>query len=175
PTLAVAAALRRRGHEVRFVANPADAARVAGAGLDLIPAGTAVDVRAKIEQNPGYADFSGATQGLDDLVAPHIEATYRVVGDLVRSTTFDIVVTNDVGFGALWAAAEAHVPSVLVHPSPVFWMSWRDPVVIGRPLPTLLLRPLTVALRGLLDWYLTRFLGGVARRIGTPLPDVSLS
>jgi rhamnosyltransferase subunit B len=45
--------------------------------------------------------------------------------------------------------------------------------VIGRPLPTVLLRPLTVALRGLLNWYMTRFLRGVARRIGTPLPDVS--
>jgi len=173
PTLAVAAALRRRGHDVRFVANPADAARVAGAGLDLTPAGAAVDVGAKIEQNPGYGDFSGAATMLEDLVAPHIEATYRVVGDLIRSATFDVVVTNDAGYGALWAAAEAHVPSVLVHPSPMIWMSWRDPVVIGRPLPTVLVRPLTVAMRGLLDWYMTRFLRGVARRIATPLPDVS--
>lgn len=173
PTLAVAAALRRRGHDVRFVANPAYAARVAAAGLDLIPAGAAVDVGAKIEQNPSYGDFSGAARMLEDLVAPHIEATYRVVGDLIRSATFDVVVANDVGHGALWVAAEAQVPSVLVHPSPMIWMSWRDPVVIGRPFPTLLLRPLTVAMRGLLDWYMTRFLRGVARRIDTPLPDVS--
>src|SRR5262245_7788970 len=96
PTLAVAAALRRRGHDVRFVANPADAARVAGAGLDLIPAGAPVDVGAKIEGNPSYGDFSGAGGMLEDLVAPHIEATYRVVRDLIRSATFDVVLTNDV-------------------------------------------------------------------------------
>src|SRR5262249_58948810 len=92
PTLAVAATLRRRGHDVRFVANPADAARVAGAGLDLIPAGEAVDLGAKIEPNPGYGDFSGAARMLEDLVAPHIEATYRVVGDLIRSAAFGGVV-----------------------------------------------------------------------------------
>jgi UDP:flavonoid glycosyltransferase YjiC (YdhE family) len=59
PTLAVAGALRRRGHDVRFVANPAYAARVAGAGLDLIPAGAAVDVGAKIEQNPATGTSAG--------------------------------------------------------------------------------------------------------------------
>lgn len=173
PTLAVAAALRRRGHDVRFVANPADADRLQLAGLNIIPAGAPIDVRMKFEQNPGYGDFSHAGEMLEDLAAPHIEATYRVVADVIRSTAIDVVLTNDVGYGALWAAAEAHVPSVLVHPSPTFWMSWRDPLVIGRPLPTLLLRPLTVAMRGLLNWYMTRFLRGVARRIGTPLPDVS--
>src|SRR5262249_56518815 len=110
-----------------------------------------------------------------DLLALHIEATYRVVGDLIRSAAFDVVVTNDVGFGALWAAAEAHVPSVLVHPTPMIWMSWRDPVVIGRPLPTVLLRPLTVAMRGLLDWYMTPFLPRVARPIRTPLPHLSFT
>ena len=46
--------------------------------------------------------------------------------------------------------------------------------MIGWRLPTLLLRPLTVAMRGLLlDGYMTRFLRGVARRVPTSLPDVS--
>ena len=173
PTLAIAAVLQRRGHDVRFVANPAYTDRLQLAGLNVIPAGAPVDVGAKIEQNPGYGDFSHAGKMLEDLVAPHIEATYRVVSDILRSTAIDVVLTNDARYGALWAAAEAHVPSVLVHPSPMFWMSWRDPVVIGLPLPTVLARPVTVAMRGLLDWYMTRFLRGVARRVCTPLPDVS--
>jgi UDP:flavonoid glycosyltransferase YjiC (YdhE family) len=134
PTLAIAAALQRRAHDVSFVGNPGDADRVRSAGLDFIPAGAAVDVRAKVEQNPGYGDVGGAGKLLQDLVAPHIEATYRVVGDVIRAGAVDVVVTNDAGYGALWAAAEARVPSVLVHPSPVIWMGWHDPIVIGRPL-----------------------------------------
>src|SRR5262249_61602622 len=84
-------------------------------GLDFTPAGAPVDVRAKIEQHSEYGEVSGAGRMLEELVAPHIEATYRLVRDVIRSGGTDLVVVNDVGYGALWAASEARVPSVLVH------------------------------------------------------------
>jgi len=56
PTLAVGAALRRRGHEVQFVGNPFYETRVRNAGLGFIPAGEHWDVYDKIEKNPAYAD-----------------------------------------------------------------------------------------------------------------------
>ena len=44
PTLALGSALRRRGHDVRFVANPFYASRAGGAGLELVPAGEYYDL-----------------------------------------------------------------------------------------------------------------------------------
>ena len=44
PSLAIGAALRRRGHTVRFVANPFYATRTRSAGLHLVPAGDHSDL-----------------------------------------------------------------------------------------------------------------------------------
>jgi rhamnosyltransferase subunit B len=174
PTLAVAAALRRRGHAVRFVANPFYERPATNAGLDLVPAGERLDLYERIETTPAYAEPSNAKMLLADLVAPNIEATYRVVGDLLRAEPADAVVANDASFGALWAAAEQAVPSVLVHASPVLWMSWRAPAVLGdRALPGVLSRPVTAAARASLAWYMTRFLRRLGDRLRTRLPDVS--
>lgn len=174
PTLAIGAALRRRGHDVRFVANPFYESHARNAGLEFIPAGGHSDLYEKFERTPAYARARNATLLLEDMVGPNIEATYRVVGDLLRSGPVDVVVTNTMTVGALWTAAEHGVPSVLVHASPALWMSWEAPAVFGdRALTALLCRPISAAVRSFIAWYLTRFLRPLAQRIGTALPDVS--
>lgn len=176
PTLALSAALRRRGHDVRFVANPFYESRVRSAGLELIPAGEYYDLYQRFEQNPSYADASNAGALLRDLVAPNVAATYPVIRDLLQAEPIDVVVGNDVSFGALWAARERLVPSVLVHASPMIWMSRRAPIVVGDGLlPPLLAPAVTVAVRALMNWYLTRVLRPLARQIGTSLSDVSFA
>lgn len=176
PTLAVGAALRRRGHDVRFVANPFYERQARNAGLGFVPAGKHSDLYEQIEKTPLYARASHAAMFLEDLVGPNTEAAYRVVGDVLRSEPIDIVVTNNMTFGALWTAAEQNVPSVLVHASPAFWMSWQAPAVFGdRALTALLSRPITAGVRSFIAWYMTRFLRPLARRMGTSLPDVSFT
>lgn len=174
PTLSVGAALRRRGHDVRFVANPFYESRARNAGLHFIPAGEPSNLYDKIERTPAYGRASNAAMLLADLVGPDTEATYRVVGNLLRSEAADVVVTSDTTFGALWSAAEQNVPSVLVRASPAFWMSWRAPAVFGdRALIAFLSRPISVGVRSFIAWYLSRFLRRLGRRIGTTLRDVS--
>ena len=173
PTLAVGAALRRRGHTVRFVANPIYASRVERAGLDFVPAGVPSDLFERIERTPEYVAFENAGKMLHELGAPDIEAVYPAVLDVLRADRADVVVAADVSFGARWAAAESGVASVMVRATPVFWMSWHAPAVVGLPLPSIVNRPLTVGLRSLMRWYLTRFLRPLARRLGCSLPDVS--
>jgi UDP:flavonoid glycosyltransferase YjiC (YdhE family) len=174
PTLAVAATLGRRGHAVRYVANPFYESRVRNAGLEFVPAGELLDVYEKIERSPGLTDRAGVTMLLRDFVGPNTEATYRTVRDLLRSDRPDAVVTNDASFGVLWAAAEERVPSALVHASPMIWMGWRSPAVFGdRALPSLLSRLLTAAGSAFVVWYMTRFLRRISRRMGTSLADVS--
>jgi UDP:flavonoid glycosyltransferase YjiC (YdhE family) len=175
PTLAVGAELRRRGHAVRFVGNPFYEARVRRAGLAFVPAGAPVDVYDMLERTPAYADPANAGKLLRDLMGPNVEGVYRVLADALRAERPDVVVTNDVSFSALWAAAEQRVPSVMIHASPMMWMSRGAPIMLTEhALPACLARPLTVAFRGLLDWYVTRYLRPVARTLGVALPDVSL-
>jgi len=176
PSLAVGAALRRRGHEVQLVANPFYASRARHAGLPLVPAGDRFDVFAAIERQPAYADAARAARLLRDFVAPDTAAVYPVVGDLLRSAEVDVVVANDVAFGALWAAAERGVPSVLVHATPALWVSGRAPLVFADSrLAALLVRPLSAVAPRVLAFVMTRFLRQLGRRVGVKLADVSFT
>jgi rhamnosyltransferase subunit B len=116
PTLAVGAALHRRGHEVRLVANPFYASRARHAGLELVPAGEHHDLFERIERTPAYLNPANFGMLIRHLVVPHVEASYPVFRALLRDETTDVIVANDAGFGAIWAAAEAGCPSVLVQP-----------------------------------------------------------
>ena len=166
PTLAIAAALRRRGHDVRFVANPSYESQVRRAELDFVPAGEPADVLEWIERTPAYVDGSNPSMLLRDLAGPDIAATHPVFRDLLRAHLTDVVVASNVSLGALWAAREQGVPSVVVTASPAMWMSWRAPIVLGDVVPAPLARPMTLVGRALMDWYVTRFLRPLARRIG---------
>ncbi len=174
PTLAVAAELRRRGHEVTFVANPLYESRIARAGVDFVPAGERLEIFEAIERTPAYTDPANARMMFRDFVEPDTEAVYRVARERMRATPPDVVLTSDVSFGAVWAAAEQRIPHVLLTASPVLWMGWESPVVFGDgAIRTALARPLTLAGRSLMRWFVGRMLRPVARRIGAPFTDVS--
>lgn len=174
PTLAMGAALRRRGHEVRFVANPFFESRVRNAGLEFIPAGEHSDLYEIIERNPDWGRPSNAKALLEAFVRPNAESTFHVIRALLRESRADVVVANNVSFGAIWAAAEQRIPSVLVHATPLIWMSSQAPTVFGDRLPpTWLARPMTGAMRALADWYLTRFLAPIGRKLAPSLEDTS--
>lgn len=56
PTLAIAAALHRRGHRVRMVTNPFYERQVQRCGLDLVAAGQYSDVFQWVETQPELMD-----------------------------------------------------------------------------------------------------------------------
>jgi UDP:flavonoid glycosyltransferase YjiC (YdhE family) len=174
PTLAVAGALRRRGHEVTFVANPLYASRVERAGVDFVPAGERLDIFERIERTPSYVDLASAAMLFRDFGEPDTEAVYRVARERMRAAPLDVVLTSDVSFGAMWAAAAHRLPNVVVTASPVLWMGWESPVMFGDgAIRTVLARPLTVMGRSFMRWYMGRLLRPLARRVGAPSPDVS--
>ena len=146
PGLAIGAALRR--HDVHFVGNPFYESGVRNAGLEFVAAGDHYDLYELLEKTPAYMDPRNFGMLLRELAVPGFEAPYRVIREVLGSERFDVVVTGELCFGAIWAAAERAVPSVLVHASPVMWMSWQAPAVFGdRTLPRFVARPLTVAVR----------------------------
>jgi len=174
PTLAVAAALRRRGHEVTFVANPLYASRVERAGVDFVAAGERLDIFERIERTPAYIAQANAGMLFRDFAEPDTEAVYRIAHERMRAAPLDVVLTSDVSFGAVWAAAEHRLPHVLVTATPVLWMGWETPVMFGDgAIRTALARPLTVVGRSFMRWYIGRLLRPLARRVGAPRPDVS--
>src|SRR5262249_49241434 len=129
---------------------------------------------ARLEQNPAYADPMNGMMLLRDLVAPDAAAVYPVVGALLRQQAIDVVVANDVAFGALWAAAECSMPSALVHASPALWMSSRTPLAFAdSKVAARLARPLSALAPSLLAVVLTRFLRPLGRQLGVRLRDVS--
>src|SRR5262245_52527304 len=99
PTLAIAAALRRRGHEVRFVGNPSYESQVHRAGLHFVPAGEDGDVLDRIERNPAYVDGSNPSMLLRDLAGPDIAATHPAIRDLLRAHPTDVVLASNVSLG----------------------------------------------------------------------------
>ena len=174
PTLATAAALRRRGHAVTFIANPFYASRVTQAGVAFVPAGEPLDIFAAIEQTPAYVDPANAGMLFRDFIEPDTAAVYSAASATLHSTPIDVVLAGDVSYGALWAAAEHGVPSALVTASPVLWMGRTSPVIFGDgAVRTALAAPLTVAARSFMRWYMSRLLRPLARRVGTSLRDCS--
>jgi MGT family glycosyltransferase len=174
PTLTVAAALRRRGHGVRFVANPFYEHRIRKAGIELVPAGEPSDLYEKIEKNPAYSEPANAGLLLSDFVRPNTVATIHVIREILANGGVDVVLANNVSFGAIWAAAERSVPSVVVHATPLVWMGWHAPAVLGdRQPPKLLSRATSAAARSVMYWYLSRFLRPLGRELAPSLPDTS--
>jgi UDP:flavonoid glycosyltransferase YjiC (YdhE family) len=173
PTLAVASTLHRRGHDVRFVANPAYAAHAEAVGMAFVPAGTRLDVFALLERRPSYATDMRAL--FRDVARPNLIATWAATHAALSASPADVVVAGDPAFTALWAARERGVPSVLITASPVSWATRQTPVVLGDSvLATRCAVPLTlvagIGMRAVTALAFRR----LARDVGCTLPDVSL-
>jgi UDP:flavonoid glycosyltransferase YjiC (YdhE family) len=176
PTLALAAALRRRDHEVRFVANPFYREWAARAGFELIPAGDHYDLNQRLEDNPAYGNPANGKALFEDLVAPNTMAIHAVIRELLRARGADLVIANDASFGAFWAAAGAGVRRVAVHATPMVWAGRRAPLVFGElPLPRRLAAALTGAARPIVGWYVSRLLRPLARQLGVAPADASFA
>ena len=175
PTLAVAAVLGRRGHDVTVVANPFYESRIRAAGLRFVAAGEILDLNEAVQNRPDFIDpVRGGAKLFDELLVPNLVAVYETLGRLLDTDRPDIVLGNNVSFSAFWAAAERGVPSVNVHATPLAWASPLAPMVLSDWTPPRFLQPvLTTALRWLIAWFLGRKLRPIARRLGTKIPDPS--
>lgn len=124
PTLAVARALAKEGHEVCFVTNPFHERAVRGAGLEFVAAGELVDITRLISDDPLLLRPSRGGRLLVEVVLPaYLAATFYASRALLRSTHVDAVIGSNFAFGLLWAAMERRVPTVMISATPVAWLS----------------------------------------------------
>jgi rhamnosyltransferase subunit B len=177
PTLAIAAALRRRGHRVRMVTNPFYERQVQRCGLDLVAAGQRSDVFQWVETQPELMDpLKGGLRLVDEFALPHSEEVYRCFQRSGEAERPDVVLTNDVTFGAAWWAMEQGVPFALVHATPLAWSTWHSPVHVSeRPLPEFVRRPATALVRAAVIQVLSRRLRRLGRKLGVKLEDCGVA
>lgn len=112
PVVPLAQALARRGHEVRLATASSCAGAVAAAGLEFVPAGVALDGP---EFSAAQRDF-GARPPVEQLrwfigttATPQAADLVRVAGDWRP----DLIVRDNLDFGAWVAAEELGIPAVV--------------------------------------------------------------
>lgn len=175
PTVAVAAAMRRAGHDVTFVANPFYERVIRGAGLAFAPCGSHVEVYDEVERNPHYLHpVHGLKAMWEDFGKSMVTATYYATREAARGA--DVVLAANVAFSGIWAAAEHDIPSVLTTATPIAWASRRGPMqLFDRALPEWALPSVNGAARALANWVFGAELRSLARTLGVSARDASFA
>lgn len=175
PTLAVAGAMVRRGHEVTLVANPVYAGQAAAAGVRFVPAGAPRDLSMAIRESPDLLDpLRGGGRLIRDWLVPDIAAVYPAMRDLLAGEPHDCVIAANTAYGGSWAAMERCVPSVLVAATPLVWLNPRAPMPLTPwRLPDGIDGLLMRTLRAITGLAMGRVLRGAAATCGTRCGDVS--
>ena len=172
PFVAVALALRERGHRVTVATNPYFAPLLEQVGLPLRPIGTVE----QFEQVAVHPDLWHQARGFGVLAAMIDHHTPLVYGLVERETDGGdaVVVSHPLAFGARIANEARGVPLVTVHLSPASIWSLEAP-----PVPSLLIRsvgawprPCRRLVVGLSDRVADRYFGpglnGFRARVGLP-------
>ncbi|MBK6520655.1 MAG: glycosyltransferase family 1 protein [Polyangiaceae bacterium] len=177
PTLAVARALARDGHEVSFVTNPFHEHTVRAAGLDYRAAGEHVHLYRMIAADPGLLTSPRVVQVMaEDLARPHFAVTYQLVSQMLRAERVDAVIGSNLAFGLHWAAIARGVPSVMIAATPLHWLTRHAPVqFLDFELPASLLPTVMGATRSIGIALLDHALRSVARTAGATTIDPSYS
>ncbi len=133
PFVAIATALKRRGHDVCFIGNPVFEDRAAGAGLRFVAVGSTADYAALQSDTSLFGDDrADGRQIVERYLLRHMADYYRVVEHEI-ATAPAIVVSNEPGSAM---AAEKHArPLVTAFLSPARMRSRFDPPHPERFLP----------------------------------------
>ena len=126
PFVAVALALRDRGHAVSFATNPYFAPLLERLGLPLRPIGTVEDFEEALS-HPGLWRPVRGLGVITDLALRAIHDVYRLVKEEARSDT--VVVSHPLAFGARVAHDALQVPLVTLHLAPAALWSIEAPAV----------------------------------------------
>ena len=175
PTLAIAAAMRRAGHDVLFVANPFYEPIARRAGVAFQPVGARIEVYDEVERNPRYLDptFGLAAMWKDFGITAVTETYYALLGIVADA---DVVISANISIAGTWAAAERGVPSVFTSATPMAWPNARAPMqLLDRAFPEWALPTLNSAARAIGNVVLGTELRSLGRTLGVSAGDPSFA
>src|SRR5438067_9056396 len=133
PHVAVAVELRKRGHEVTLVANPAFESLAREASLSFLPVGTVAENRAHLE-DPALWEGDTSLKTYVKHLVPTIEGFYHAVESAHRPGQ-TVLVSSTMVLGAWIAAEKLALPSAHCLLTPTRWLSRLDPAHPARRLP----------------------------------------
>ncbi len=126
PFVGLGRALRLRGHEVLFLANPFFRDVVEAEGLELVPVGDVASFRANLE-DPDLWDLKRGPALVLDAVMRHVPEAYETMRGLLRRGE-TVLVASTLAFPARLLQESHGVPLATVHLAPGLFRSARDPV-----------------------------------------------
>jgi len=126
PTMAVALALKARGHDATIVTHEHYAAKVRGENLDFVPMPPNFDAMDQEEMFRRTMDGARASEYvLRTLCLPHTRAQYDAL--LAAARGADVIVGHPLGYAAPVAAEKLAIPYVSTALQPLIQFSASDP------------------------------------------------
>ncbi|MFO0830725.1 MAG: glycosyltransferase [Phycisphaerales bacterium] len=127
PYVAVARALRARGHEAAVVANPYFRGVVEGAGVPFLPLGGHIDLAEAIRETPGaMAQFGGSMKLVRNWLMPLLEEHTRSLMSHARSVGAGVIVGHTITFPVPMVCEKLGLRFVASSLAPVGWMNAND-------------------------------------------------
>lgn len=130
PTIALALALKSRGHRATILTNEFYGEQIRNVGIDFIPLGTIAEGE-KVLADPRLWDANKGFQCIAQLViVPNLRRLYRLIEE--RRSPRTVVVASGVCLGARVAQEKLSVPLATVHVQPSMLRSYHDAGMVGR-------------------------------------------
>ncbi|MFA6044369.1 MAG: nucleotide disphospho-sugar-binding domain-containing protein [Phycisphaerales bacterium] len=129
PFIALALALKFRGHEVILFSNPYFENVTTRAGVTFEPMGAMLDLR-DIKTFPKLMHpFLGPSVVVNELLIPNIHASLDELGPKLEAFAPDMVVHHHICVGVPWVTDELRIPRASVVLAPMLWFSRGDDFV----------------------------------------------
>jgi rhamnosyltransferase subunit B len=129
PFIALALALRRRGHRPTIITNPYFQAVIEAQGIAFLPLGRSEDVTRII----AHPDLWHARRGFEviarEVMVPAIGEMYRLIES--RAGTATVIAASSISLGARVAQEKLGIPTASVHLQPVVIRSYIEQGMFG--------------------------------------------
>jgi rhamnosyltransferase subunit B len=131
PYIALAAALKSRGHQPTLLINEYFHKQAMDEGIECVPLGERVDLK-EILQTPGAMHpVRAPIVVMRGLVLPGVPTMVQRVREEVRRVKADVVLSHSICVGSSWACEMEGVPRVACNLSPMGWLNRKDKIVMS--------------------------------------------
>lgn len=136
PYVAVALALKARGHHPVILTNPYFRERILNAGVGFWGVGTSDDYLSLVKDPRLIAARTSAAWVFEHLIMGQFDALASQTREAARVLKIDVVFAHHIAFGALCAAEAMRLPLVQGVLAPLFWLSREEPLAMPTwPMP----------------------------------------
>lgn len=167
PFIAIARALRERGHDAALLAAPSFQSQIEEAGVSFFR--MVDDERDLADISRDHPDLMHPRRGpkvvVDLLIKNAARATYARILDLAPAIKPDVIVHHHILPSAAWAADKANIPSVPVVLAPMLWFAKGD---VFSPMQSSAVNPGPIS-----RWFLRTFMPSAVRfQLDRPLRPI---